>query len=798
MPVAVLILGLPAPLKDQPKLHKAILPKDIQETIQGKKVSKIESVETPSKETETPFRQHAVIQTEIYGVENLAVEGREIQTTAGVSGPKPDKSMMKPVLKTAKGKLKTDKENLSVTRNKKSSTGMQTSVSLFPRKRLKTVTGTQTSGDYILKKAMASADIPIQRKTVASQVTPQKPGAKLPRKRATCSSETQTGISPEKKSKDDADIHSTNGPVENILQSSKEIELGENLSESLSTSTQTLQSYIESLRDKQVEVNIALSPSGNLIISPSKPCEIQKRDLTLNKSSDQPSPENSNSPREQDKTSTPITNITVTVSKDSNTAAPKADDKVPSNLTPTFIESLGLKPAKTQAFTSKKRSTVSADSFDTASTRKIYKKHNDLDSYAQMIHHDNTGLNTHSKQNFANATRAVARSKGKAVKPKRSKTIRNLLSESEKNSVPVSESTPPSYRPLISTTSGITFNSSLVTYSNAQALQTVTTSPAKVALSSLDAANKHVTQPIYDSHKLFNPIQDQMLGGRTNDNSNTIDMEAQAMSASEFEQLLLASGLLLEVSSQSEHVISDFGYQNPATNLHNADIETGNQTVGLVHKEMATETLTGPEFDFLNESSSTIDMNTQTITDFGSLLGPMDSDTQTVADIDFLDLVMTNMETQTLSDQDLIDLGLMDPNQATVKPFDVEMDYLKTSETQTSLVAQVESATSCGSNQNGSVDVNVNHLAKNMNRAVSEILTEKVNNATPSTLTNQCDDRNAMINNVSDNLNLIKAVNIAKPQEATESKHNDQSEDFQTTNMETQTAFDELKKLISQ
>ena len=786
MPVAVFILGLPPPLKDKPKLPKAILPVDVQKTIEGMKAEQTGAAESPSIEAETPVRQNAVIQTEIYGVENLAVEGRENLSNAKTVGPKQDKNMTKPVHRTAKSKLRPDKENLLMSRNKKSSTGMQTSVSLFPRKRLKTVTGTQTSGDYILKKAMASADIPIQRKTVGSQVTPQKSGGKLPRKRATCSSETQTGISPEKKSKDGTDIDLTTGTVENITQSAKEMEVAEILSDSFSTSTQTLQSYIESLRDKQLEVNtvggniLSLTPNGNLIISPSRPHEIQNMSVTLNRHVGEP--RNSSNMREQD----------------ANTPSRKSDEIVHSlsDITPIFIESLGLKPAKAQSMISKEISTSTSDVHDTA------RKQNDVDTAFQMVHHRNissstelnNAVNSELKHSFENAMGAVASPKDKAVKPKRN-TIRNLLTESVKNNVTISESTR-IYRPFLSTTSGITFNSSSVTYSNAQTAQTITESPIKVALSSSVAANEHFTQPDYDSHKLFNPVQDQMFGGRANENSNTIDMEAQAMSSSEFEQLLLASGLLLEAGAQTEHVISDYGIQTPAPNLDKADTLIGNKVPGFVQREMGTETLNGPEFDFLDESSSTIDMNTQTITDFGSLLGPMDSDTQTVSDIDFLDLVMTNMETQTLSDQDLIDLGLMDAAQTGVEPFNVEMDYLRSSETQTSLVSLVESGTTFDSSKSVNVGGNMIELDKNINKLLSANVTDKVINATTA-LTIQCDDRNAKTNYGSDNTNVVE-VNIAEPQEATDSKQNDQSEDFQTTNMETQTAFDELEKLVSQ
>ena len=721
MPVAVLILGLPPPPKDKPKLPRAILPVDVQKPMEAVNTEQLEEGESASRETETPVRQNAVIQTEIYGVENLAVEGRENQPNAKVVGTKQDKNVIKPVQRTAKSRLKPDKENLQMSTNKKSTTGMQTSVSLFPRKRLKTVTGTQTSGDYILKKAMASADIPIQRKTVGSQVTPQKPGAKLARKRATCSSETQTGISPEKKSKDDAETGLTDGSVESGVQFEKEIEVAEILSDSFPASAQSFKSNIE--RNKQMGVNtvsgniLSITPNGNLIISPSS--------------------------------------SGASAQKAGNAVNPLAD------IAPTFVESLGLKATKTQSMVSKQISTSSSEPTNATSSR-----------------FENTG------GTIASTT------KDKTMKPKRN-TIRNLLTESEKNYVPISESTR-IYRPFISTTSGITFNNSLATYSNSHTAQTGTSSN-KTAASSSVSPYEHSAQPDYDSHKLFNPIQDQMLGGRQNENSNTntIDMEAQAMSASEFEQLLLSSGLLLEVGAQTEPIL-EYGIQNGTPNLSNtASLSGHNKITGFDHKEMATETLT--EFDFLNESSSTIDMNTQTITDFGSLLGPMDSDTQTVSGIDFLDLVMTNMETQTLSDQDLIDLGLMDAAHTSIEPFCMEMDYLKSSETQTSLVSLVESGTNSGMDRNRNVDHNTTMVDKTKTSKTSETMTEKVISAATA-LTILGNNRNAEAKCVKENNNAIKDA-AAEPQKTTNSEQ-DQSEGFQT-NMETQTAFDELEKLAS-
>ncbi|XP_062572499.1 ATM interactor-like [Saccostrea cucullata] len=73
-----------------------------------------------------------------------------------------------------------------------SSTGIQTAITFKPqrKKQLGTVAQTQTSGDIILKKAMESADIPIQMESVGTQMMPQLKGQSF--KGRTCTIETQT------------------------------------------------------------------------------------------------------------------------------------------------------------------------------------------------------------------------------------------------------------------------------------------------------------------------------------------------------------------------------------------------------------------------------------------------------------------------------------------------------------------------------------------------------------------------------------------------------------------------------
>jgi hypothetical protein len=85
-----------------------------------------------------------------------------------------------------------------------SSTGIQTALTFKPqrKKHLGAVAQTQTSGDMILKKAMASADIPIHTESVGTQMTPHLKGQSF--KRMTSTIETQThneGPSKQKKSR---------------------------------------------------------------------------------------------------------------------------------------------------------------------------------------------------------------------------------------------------------------------------------------------------------------------------------------------------------------------------------------------------------------------------------------------------------------------------------------------------------------------------------------------------------------------------------------------------------------------
>ena len=153
-------------------------------------------------------------------------------------------------------------------------------------------------------------------------------------------------------------------------------------------------------------------------------------------------------------------------------------------------------------------------------------------------------------------------------------------------------------------------------------------------------------QQVTDRH--FTTDDDQLFEDTYLSNpTSTTDMEAQAMSASEFDQLLQSSGIFLSNDNFLQGPVTQFSPTNSGLHPTNG--------VNLVTQA------TSPSLDFLSVGTSTMDMNTQTGTEINLFDNYMstDSNTQTPGDVDFLDL-MSNMETQTLNDEDLISLGLLD------------------------------------------------------------------------------------------------------------------------------------------
>ena len=792
--MAILVLGVPSVKKNQRKLPRAILPKNIESSIKGISVVHSQSVKVPNKVSEGPVRQNAVIQTEIYGVEHLAFDGKDHESVPQMDSELMlEKTVSNGVSKATKNKVSSDKDISFVIRKKKSSTGMQTSVSLFPRKRSRTVTGTQTSGDYILKKAMASADIPIQRKTVASQVTPQKSNVKFIRKKLTCTSETQTGTTAEKKSKFDSCENTGICHVENLLHTSEKEETSHSLAEcqtqtlydSLSASTQTQLSYIENPKDKNQTVNtaggscLAFTPSKKLMITHNRDdgCFSQNKQSTQTgqgsiviqdcfKGLVRKNFPNSLNFDELSSVGSTIesdidlkgTTYSVAEIKSSCSQHVGSKQTISSTLTENqhkyFVpKSLREKSQRQQKFDTRITYTSTSNNITSSATQ--------LSQNNQLPVHKHQITKRHFPQDAMNCYNSLTNSQ-------------SVL------------------QPFISTTSNITFTSNCLSYSNTGVGHLENSKSVNRIELSMSAVKGKETD--YNSHKLFNQVKDEMLCGKTNETANTIDMEAQTMSSTEFEQLLLTNGLFLGTSTaQNADEISDLAYLKPS----NISCIGKRKTTDSIHKEIETETLSSQDFDFLNESSATTDMNTQTVTDLSGAYGPTDSDTQTASDIDFLDLVTTNMETQTLNDRDLIDLGLMDPNQVSVESVHIQIEDLKTSETQTSFTTPTVEDTTNSNKQNDITEMNLLQSDKLPNVETVNAV-DKVLDATQNNSNSQWNSHKIFTKARGSKVqgSLGEKLNTTETQTEALTIENMQSDDFLTINSETQTAFDELEKLL--
>jgi len=127
----------------------------------------------------------------------------------------------------------------------------------------------------------------------------------------------------------------------------------------------------------------------------------------------------------------------------------------------------------------------------------------------------------------------------------------------------------------------------------------------------------------------------------------TADSQVQAMSASEFDLLLQSSGIFLD----NKHFMGPSSPQGVLSNIVEKKLS-----------QTSVDTNSSTDIDFLSVEATMTDMNTQTGQDFSLFheIEAIDSNTQTVHDVDFMDLVMSNMETQTLNEDDLGALGLAD------------------------------------------------------------------------------------------------------------------------------------------
>ncbi|KAH3778804.1 ATM interactor-like isoform X1 [Dreissena polymorpha] len=435
-------------------------------------------------------RNDVVIQTDIYGVDALSlstsipathtVQGRlspgplEVKTGYQLS-PGSASGSRSPSRRTQQRKSPGSYYNPGSPRRKKmkSSTGMQTSVSLTKKKGAHTVNSTQTPGDFILQAAMKTADIKIQKKTVASQVTPRKAHRKMK------SSQIQTFISGFRPQLVDSSSQVQQKNILSEIMSQNMAEQETMTERPMSISTQTMQSFLEDhLNRNSSGVVNEMTNDFNVILT----------DLEMK-------------------------GIVKESSRDNNIVA-------------------------------------------------IYTE--DLNSCVEF--------------------RAPTISCKKAL-----------------------------------TKQAVEFASN----------------PEKVSGTSLS------TQTYADNVLLLSSTLQKI--------NPTSDMDAQTMSASDFDLLLQSESLLFDQNPQGPTFKESLSFSH---------------SIGISNYKDSSTTVSPSNRGILSVETNMADMDTQTGMDFNIFrdLEPIDSNTQTtgIEDMDFLDLVMSNMETQTLSDSDLINLGLLD------------------------------------------------------------------------------------------------------------------------------------------
>ena len=526
-----------------------------------------------SRETfvkETNSRQEAMIQTDIYGINSLSVSGinkgnypvTDGRQATGIgnnnmrtnssnslgqveSGTQVDGAVMSHP--SPKGRRKSFKRRSSQARPAsprrkqcKISTGMQTSLSLTQRKRKQIVSATQTTGDLILKKAMAEADIPISKRTVGSQVTPEKPRNHFGT--TNVGTETLFEVSDSFMKRSMPILRDTYSQVNTLtkpllVDSYSQVkhrnilaETSKSLAESQtmtdlpeSISTQTFQSYLVNLHGSQ----------GNKMenISTASACTQSNN-----------------------------------VAEERNSA-----------------EVLYAKPVQISKRKSKET---------------IVQIYNDrLEEPVTMLVH-------------------VEDSNSYSDRQKDKKQAKSLLRRDVSNRQTISLNR--RYTNLSSENRSYERENNNMVENNLVGPVTLLCLPPD--------SNINVQENL--SQNIQSQDQYQHAEGLT------ADTEAQAMSAQEFQKLLLSSGIDLEDAS-SNH--------NWASNACATEM--------FGEKDQQFES----SFDFFSSQTDTIDMNTQTVSDLDLFdsIGAIDMNTQTTGpDVDFLDLVMNNMETQTFTDED--------------------------------------------------------------------------------------------------------------------------------------------------
>ncbi|XP_060593309.1 uncharacterized protein LOC132747818 [Ruditapes philippinarum] len=443
-----------------------------------------------------------------------------------------------------KRRLSQQKEfNPSSPRRKKmkSTTGIQTSVSFIKKKGVPTVNSTQTTGDYIIETALRHANIQIEKKTVASQVTPQKPYKHD-------LLHDRLGIQKPKPVLVDS--------FSQVKQQNIRAETSHNLAESQtmtdippSISTQTLQSYLVNQQERHSKAPLSRQTSSYYTT------ETLQESLTDN-----------------------IGTALIEPVCNENTLPVNRTVLKPNDNTVQIYDE-NLTTSVNYVMPSNARQMQGQGSM--TNDKNVQETSTDIPEYTavplQGVHIGSAASRLTTKQN------------------------------SEHSSYSTSDVDP--------------FEENFL--------------KGQGHLSSAEQGQGHFTNIEQGQGHFTNIEQGHMT-----------DMGAQAMSASEFDHLLQSSGIF---NNSADFL---FGAGN------NQSISTSTKDIGTESCELASE------LDFLDANTHTIDMNTQTVDfSFFENLEPIDSNTQTVgvgAGLDFLDMVMTNMETQTLNDDDLASLGLLD------------------------------------------------------------------------------------------------------------------------------------------
>ncbi|XP_067651774.1 uncharacterized protein [Haliotis asinina] len=189
-PCVIFVSRMDAQVNTAPGPLRQILPKPMIKTVIPMTRVTVNSNKISVEKFDFPAKQSAEIQTDIYGVSN-PLEQRGV-----VKNPSNLHLSKNVAMATTATQVSLGKSHIIVPSNSSvtSSTGMQTNLSILStKKRHCSIAETQTPGDLILKSAMASADIPFHdlRGNDKGQRSPRSRG-KTPRRHSLKTSEVQT------------------------------------------------------------------------------------------------------------------------------------------------------------------------------------------------------------------------------------------------------------------------------------------------------------------------------------------------------------------------------------------------------------------------------------------------------------------------------------------------------------------------------------------------------------------------------------------------------------------------------